>query len=226
LQFRRPVDIPDAKIQPSQIRFRSTDMNDNLNILYKIDERDRIVFVNDEWSRFARANDAPELAANEILNRSLWDFITDDTVREIYRKLIAKARANQTFSFEFRCDAPAERRLLEMTVGLRGDETVQFETRVLRREKRIRQNVFEKDFPRGEGVLKVCSWCSKIDTGGENWKEVEEAVLKLALFVRKEPPRLSHGMCGACYRKISGQFQNRAAEKIRANNIAAALDKA
>ncbi len=191
-------------------------MNDNPNILYRINERDEIVFVNDEWTRFACENDAPELAAREFLNRSLWDFITDDTVREIYRKLIEKARANQIINFDFRCDAPDWRRLIEMTVGLCEDGNVQFETRVVRCEKRIRQNIFEKDFPRGESILNVCSWCNKIDTGGGSWKEVEEAVLTLALFVRNELPQLSHGMCSPCYRKISGELQSRIAEKSRA----------
>lgn len=42
-------------------------------IAYSLDDRDRIIRVNDAWARFAFENDAPELAAEHALRRSICD---------------------------------------------------------------------------------------------------------------------------------------------------------
>jgi hypothetical protein len=178
-------------------------MSDNFHILYRINATDEIVFANDDWSRFAVANDAPELVAEKILNRSLWDFITDATTEEVYRKLIKKARDGNVCNFKFRCDAPDFRRLLEMTITLRERKSVEIETRVIQSEKRPRQNILRKDARLRDSVLTVCSWCAKIDTGAGNWQEIEEAIENLGLFELENLPQLSHGMCASCYRIIT-----------------------
>lgn len=182
-------------------------MTDDFFINYKIGDDDRIVFVNDDWSRFALENDAPELVRENVLGRTLWDFIGCDTTLELYKKLVAKARSGASVSFEFRCDAPDARRLLKMNVKALEKNEVLFETRPLLVEERARQNVFLKSFPRSKDCLIVCSWCNKIETSNENWQEVESAVSHLELFRANTLPHLSHGICLPCYEKVFEKIQ-------------------
>src|ERR1051325_5476429 len=104
------------------------------DILYRLNAQDEIVYVNVEWSKFAAANDAPDLLAEHVLNRPLWDFICDETTEHLYREVVGRARAGQTTRFNFRCDAPASRRLMEMNVEGMDGGAVQFETKTLQED--------------------------------------------------------------------------------------------
>ena len=190
-------------------------MNNNLQILYRINSQDEIIFVNDEWSRFALNNDAPELVMEKVLNRNLWDFITGDTTQELYQKIVQKVRAGHIINFKFRGDSPDFRRLLGMNITLQEKNYVQFETRVVWIEKRLHQNILQRDVRPNERVLTVCSWCSKINVTDENWQEVEEAIINPGLFEMDALPRLSHGICFSCYQTISEKFQNHFAVNLQ-----------
>lgn len=41
-------------------------------ILYRLDDRNEIVFVNDAWSEVANPNDGEHLIPRQMLGRSLW----------------------------------------------------------------------------------------------------------------------------------------------------------
>lgn len=178
----------------------------NPQILYQINHQEQLIFVSDRWSKFALANDGPELIGEKILNRSLWDFITDSTTQELYRKIIQKVRKGHVVNLNLRCDSPGFRRLLSMTITLQGYNNVQFETHIIWMEKRNRQNIFQKDIQRSDDILVVCSWCNKINVGDEIWQEIEEAVSTLDLFECEYLPRISHGMCPSCYQAISEKY--------------------
>jgi len=94
-------------------------MTDEIPLVYRIDPLDDIVFVNDEWIRFADANDGANLSPEKILNCGLWDFITDETTRQLYRQIVDRVRSGYATRFSLRCDAPACRRVIEMSVASR-----------------------------------------------------------------------------------------------------------
>ena len=48
-------------------------MGGDAEILYRLDDRDEIIFVNDAWSVFANANDGEHVIPSQLLGRSLWD---------------------------------------------------------------------------------------------------------------------------------------------------------
>ena len=93
---------------------------------YAIDADDVVVPVGDEWSRFARQNDAPEL--DELApDRTLWSYFGSDEVRDVWRLLIARVRATQAPAHvPLRCDAPHMRRWFEMTITPEPDGVVRF----------------------------------------------------------------------------------------------------
>lgn len=78
-------------------------MSDAEPLVYSLDACDRIVRVNDAWTRFALENDAPELAAQHVLRRSIWDFSTTRRpVRFTRISSLAFARGGRP---PFRCGA-------------------------------------------------------------------------------------------------------------------------
>ena len=171
-------------------------------VIYRIDALDRIVFVNEGWEQFARANDSSDFTAAKVLNRSLWDFINDRTTRYLYGEILRQVRSNKSMAFNFRCDSPQCRHYLEMTVTAHADD-VQFETRTLKIEPRDFQPILAHDASHSDELVVSCGWCKKIRTGDADWKEVEEAVVELNVFERESLPQITHGMCGDCFMQMS-----------------------
>ena len=177
-------------------------MNKNATIVYRINAEDNIVYVNDAWEQFAVSNNASDITSEKILTKSLWDSITDDASRQLYREILRKVRSNKSVVFKFRCDSPECRRFLEMDIVADEDE-VQFEIRTLKTEQRPPQKILSSDALRSDEFVEICGWCKKVDVGQENWQEVEEAVIALGFFDQEKLPQLSHGMCGDCFNTMS-----------------------
>ena len=167
-------------------------------VMFSIDRHDEIVEVNDAWTTFALANDAPELVHERVLQRSLWDFIADATTRQLYGDLLLRVRRGTPARFSFRCDSPTARRHLEMRLTPGPDDAVQFESVVLASEVRVQQPLWDRHVRRGEDLVRVCAWCKRVDLAGE-WVEVEEAIGRLRIFERHDIPSLSHGICPDCF---------------------------
>lgn len=88
--------------------------------VYTVDLDGRITFTNRSWSRFARANGAPELAEPaDITGRSIWDSISDAASRAQIEEAMAVLRAGraQSLSWEFPCNSPEEERIFLMQVS-------------------------------------------------------------------------------------------------------------
>ncbi len=183
-------------------------MSNILPITYAINQENEIIFVNEAWSEFASANNAPELAAEKVLNCNLWDFISDDLTRELYTKLIDKARAGHSINFNFRCDSPDFRRFFVMEISLRADQNIQFATRLINVERRIDKNVSQPDALLNGNLIVICSWCQKIEMSDGSWHELEEILSILKLFESAAAPQMSHGMCIACYQSISEKHRD------------------
>ncbi len=191
-------------------------MNNDPTIIYRIDAQDRIVFVNDGWKQHAESNGYNDFDSGDILFQSLWDSISDDASRQIYREILENVRLNKSVVFPFRCDSPECRLFLEMQIEAHGDE-VQFETRVLKTEQRPAQKILDSEISRSDEMLRICGWCKKIDVGQDNWKEVEIAVSELGLFKQEKLPQLTHGICPECFRSVKKQITAKRDVKDRLN---------
>jgi len=178
-------------------------VNKNTHISYRINSRDEIIFLNDEWFQFASENDAQNLVPENVLCRNLWNFISDDKVKYLYQEILRRVNAGHSFKFNLRCDSPETRRILEMNITPQKDGEVQFDSRTIRTQLRMPPILFKNNAPRTEKLLIICSWCNKIETGNGQWEEVEEAVKTLGLFELETLPMISHGMCGSCYQTVS-----------------------
>jgi hypothetical protein len=177
-------------------------MNRDANIVYRLNSQDEFIYINEEWTNFAIANDASDLLREHVLFRPLWDFISDETTKQLYREILLLVRAGRSTTFTFRCDAPEYRRQMEMTIISLGDGVVQFEISSLQVEKRLRQGLLDRSAPRADNLLRICGWCNRVDVDGGKWLEIDEAVTALNLFEREVLPLLTHGICGACLKSM------------------------
>ena len=99
--------------------------------VYCIDRNDLISSVNRAWLAFARENQAPELSAEGVLHKSLWDFIAYAEVRYLYGMLLNKVRATKLpVCVPFRCDSPARRRFMKLEIIPLKQKRIKFSSRI------------------------------------------------------------------------------------------------
>jgi len=118
-------------------------MDETSHISYQINKQDEIIFVNDEWFRFALANDGSNLTREDVLYRSFWDFMSDNKVKYLYREILRWVNAGLSLKFNLRCDSPEIRRLLEMNIMPRKDGEAQFGSRTIRTPLRMPPILFK-----------------------------------------------------------------------------------
>ena len=184
-------------------------MQSDSNIEYKINCLDEIVFINNAWSSFALENDASELIDGKVLNRSLWDFITDETTRQLYKDMLNVVRAGSVMRINFHCDSPDKVRFMEMIISLKENNAVLFQTCALSINERPRQKLLDRNAVRTKKLIVICGWCKAIDTGNKDWKNLDVGISILGLFKRDKLPQLSHGMCDTCYSVMSENLSQR-----------------
>jgi hypothetical protein len=170
-----------------------------MTVLYRIDDRDRLVAVGGDWNTFAAANDAPELTEGGLLGHSLWSFISGIETRHLFELALKRVRTRQvSMTFPYRCDSPDRRRYCELDVrpGRRGE--IEFESRVLREVLRPRVDLLDRRAARGEDLVRMCAWCCRVRRPDALWVDVEEALRSMELLNGDEVPSVTHGICPAC----------------------------
>ncbi len=179
-----------------------------MEIVYQIDRNDRLCEVGGSWTRFAQANNGDSVMPERVLGRSLWDFISDNHVRELYRQILRRARAGHPARFDYRCDAPESRRLFRMTIRTVAGGNVEFMSRLLWQEARPRVDLLDHEMPASGPWVRVCSWCQKVSLPDGAWVPVEEAAEKLGFLGEEHTPRLTHGICPSCHSAMLEQLDS------------------
>jgi hypothetical protein len=173
---------------------------------YHVDSQNRIVQVSPNWDAFALANGAPEVCARKILNRLLMDFLSGFETKHLYEIMLSKVRSTQnSLTVPFRCDAPALRRFMELTMRPQEGGQIEFQTVVLREEARTPTLLLDRASRRSGPPVPICAWCKKVSVGSE-WLEVEDAVVKLQLFQEPLVPVLTHGICSSCRAQVENEM--------------------
>jgi hypothetical protein len=171
-------------------------------VIYRLNDRDEICFVNQDYDEFALSNGSPTIISDAVLNQPLWDFIAGDTTRELYREVVKRVRQGNAVQFQFRCDSPDCRRLMQMNVAKCENGEIEFTVDTLNREMRSPTKLLDPNAARSEEFLLVCSWCKKVRSP-DGWVEVEEAIRNAHLLEHEILPELTHGICDPCYKTMS-----------------------
>jgi hypothetical protein len=178
-------------------------------IQYRIDQADRILFVNEAWLQFACQNAGEHLNRANVIGHCLWDFIEGEDVRQIYGMIFKAVRTTgQSVVFKFRCDSPVCRRYFLLNVSPLPEETLMLSTHPVREVVRDAVPLLDPDVRRGEACLTVCSWCIKACLSTQEWVELDEAVTRLDLLGGRPVPQVTHGLCPKCCVTIENELQN------------------
>jgi hypothetical protein len=180
---------------------------DSRPLVYRIDARNRITWVNDAWSEFARDNHGESVLPAQVIGHDLLAAIVDPAVRGIYLAIIARVRAGAVVEFTYRCDAPDKRRVFHMKVHRLADGGEEFTSTLIHEEARPSVAVLEPDGVRSKSLIRVCSWCQKVAMPDGQWLPVEPAMAELHLMEAGNLPALTHGICPPCHAGMMAKFE-------------------
>ncbi len=172
----------------------------HLECRYVIDQHGQIVSVSDTWSLVALDNgSADDLKPDDIIGRSLFDFMSDEHCKELYKALIRKVQiTGEPSSFPFRCDTPTRRRLMDLRITKTPENQLEFEAELLIDDERPEPcMLLDADRPSSDEEVTICSWCKFVNVG-DNWFEVEDAMKALGLTNESLLPKLKHAVCEQC----------------------------
>ena len=175
-------------------------MTNSAGCVYRIDGQNRICFVNDSWSAFARDNHGAHLLPENVLRTCIWDYVTGLGTRYIYVKVLDYVReTREPLSFDLRCDSPALSRTLKMTVTPIEEGGVQFESLVLSETQRPAIELLDVVTARDSRIVPLCGWCMQAQTSQLRWASLEEAAHRIDRSEAGPLPELVHTVCPACH---------------------------
>lgn len=175
---------------------------DDRSFTYRLDEDNRIFFVNEDWLAFARENDAPGLTRETVLDQPIASFIDDWETFHLYELIFRRVRmTGLQITLPFRCDTPAIRRFMQLSIRLLGDGALELTGRILAVEERNFVALLDPAAPRSKRMVTICSWCKRVKTTNDIYVEVEQALASLRLF-GSQTPWLTHGVCPECFDRI------------------------
>ena len=177
--------------------------------IYRIDQEDNIVYVNQEWLEFAKENSPGSFKDEYVINKSLWKYIANDKVQHLYKIVFNRVRDGVRISrLPFRCDSPECRRFMEMDLFRAKGSEVQIESRILKQEFREPIALLSNFRDCSNEILTICSFCKKIRIDESTWTEVEEAMKRLRLYEVWPLPQISHGACETCFKEATSRLDD------------------
>jgi len=170
---------------------------------YDISARNEVIKLSANWVSLVEGSSVGELAPDQILGRSIWDFISGRGTRHIFEILFEKVRRRGELArFNFRCDSPDCRRFMSLEVHPLDAGSLRLVGRTLDSEYRPTVRLLDEGTARTKDFLTVCSWCKCVRLPRGDWVEVEVAVQELGLFQEAPLPTLTHGICSDCEKQI------------------------
>jgi len=121
--------------------------------------------------------------------------LPEDIFEVIFKKIFSK---RIRIELPFRCDSPDCRRFMRMQISYSEANQLTFRNRIMREENRPAVALLFNPRPASGKLLRMCSWCKKIQTANETWHEVETAVGMLGLFDEFPLPQITHSICKPC----------------------------
>jgi hypothetical protein len=144
---------------------------------YRLNRRDLLVFVDEGWARFAREAGADELLPPGVLNRSIWEFVTDPRLRLLQAELLRKTRSTRKpIRLPFHCDSPNLRRWMEMELQSAAGGEVTVTTTLVWEDARPPVAFLDARPPGLQGPLEelgICGWCNSVQYEDGPWQSVE-----------------------------------------------------
>ena len=196
-----------------------------------LDKSDSLTFETDRngiirsigennWNLFAKENGAPELRADTVVGRSLFDFIEGTRLRNHIRSVMEQIAQdpNWVWVLPFRCDTPDRKRVIRQSVkpvywenqctGFLFQSVDQYS------QQRPPLGIYDFQKLRNLGtmdchlpIIAMCSWCQKVqrDAGEDDWISAEDYYVSGG----RSEVRISHGICNQCLNNMEKPFLNK-----------------
>lgn len=171
------------------------------------------------WNAFAMANGAPELQADKVLGRNLFDFIQGEQVRDQFRKVLERISDNPNWSWvlPYRCDSPDRERAMCQSLRpiFSGDRCTGFIFHSVEQYSRARPPIGLYDFKAieksarddpGLPEVHMCSWCQRVrceTISGKDWLKAEDYYAAGG----RTHVRLKHEICEHCLETTIDPFR-------------------
>jgi hypothetical protein len=163
---------------------------------YEICGRDIVVAMSQGW---------PEcIPRHKVLNRPIWDQISDGNIADVYRALITRTRqTGEGASFTIRCDDPQTRRVSSMAMIPMGSGAIRFSIRPIETGPQDLLDYLRRRQAHPLG-LDLCQKCGGINVDGQ-WRPAERAVESFGIFANDLPFRTWAVRCPHC--RPGGHFK-------------------
>ncbi len=162
------------------------------------------------WDAFAKENGAPELQAERVLGRNLFDFIQGAQVRNQFRKVLKMISEDPNWSWvlPYRCDSPERERAMCQSLRpiFTDDRCTGFIFHSVEQYSRRRPPIDLYDFRAIEKstrndpdlpIVNMCSWCQRVQcaaVSGDDWLRAEDYYAAGG----RSNVRLKHRICEQC----------------------------
>ena len=165
------------------------------SIVFWIDDKDRIVEVNEAWNRFALANGGQGCIDRLVVGRNLRTFIRGDATRMLLDTLVLQARSwNKQIDRLYRCDSAEVKRHMNMRIEPDG-KRLRFTHQVVSTELMSPAVRFTYD-PSSSSINKImrCSMCNRVQVG-RGWMEADSACTGGEI---RTPQLVIYTVCSSC----------------------------
>ncbi len=168
-----------------------------------VDELSRLLWVGGDWDDFARDNGGDTIVADQALSTSLLQYIADERTAAAVVAMLDRVLASQTsFHLHYRCDSPAHKRELLMTVTPLKDRRVLITHDLLDAQAMPFRGEWWRHDVRSEHMK--CSFCCSVRQPSGGWVDPFQSDFP-------HPATVCYTVCPACDGRIATAFADMAA---------------
>ena len=162
---------------------------------YWLDQKFRIIHTCSNWDMFAIKNEGFGAVSTIVTGTPLLDFIIGNHTRLWMKNLLEKSFDSFVPIVKpYRCDAPEEKRYMEMTLQNTGEKILEITHKIVETRKIDPHVGCQYSLDTHKRRLR-CSICNRILLN-EHWMDVELAYADG--LVAKPPVPVSYGICEEC----------------------------
>lgn len=178
-----------------------------------VDQQNIILKVSDTWdSNMNPENWSDRASSNNIIGRSLFEFVCDDITRMYIKSILDLVRLVPQSAFRYyRCDTPTTKRYMRMIISWEPDGVIRFSHELIKSEPLMKKVVFttvkknqrsganddRHDSGKQPDIQYVrCSLCNQISNNGDcDWEDADKVLKSNAI---SSEVTVSYGICQDC----------------------------
>jgi hypothetical protein len=178
----------------------------NYKYVYRVDSKDIICFVDQDWLKFAQENDAACLTADRVIGTQLWTYIDGVETRELYQKLFSRLRTNGGMTIiPYRCYSPKMYRsydfdIYALAINAFDDGRLEIKSSIVKFES-CQYPLLIAKHPRTKEAYRICCFCKSVQFPNGKWSTLEHVFIRIC-FKTQILLKLMNVICPICKQSI------------------------